>query len=459
MDTQQLTNTIMAMSLGNSTQKKDLWDILNMMLIMFATTYIKTVLDYVFEQLRRVYKICRDSVIPPGSCIESKVKQTSFHIENPIDNKHYPFSVNDCILFYINQHPELIQHITSSVVASSFINKTGKIEYLRLPYNVEIRLDHDIFLKLTWSYETYTTETEKGSPKPEYVNINTATLYSKRHYVSHLEEFKAKCEVIYQAHLKQFKKLRITRWIKSNTSQESRVYTIDIIKTFSNLFFESKARLLQQLSYFNTQKEEYARLGRPHHFGLLLYGQPGTGKTSCIKAIAHYLERDVLLVNLKSIKKISTLLTLFTDFPSYIIVFEEIDCSGSNLLLDRSIATQQEQPIVTKEEDDLDALTLGSFLEAMDGMIESSGRICIFTTNYPDRIDKALMRPGRIDLVIEMKKMRKVDVSDMYKLWFNETIPKQVYDKMTDYQFSQAEIGQLFSEYCHDLKQVLKRLK
>ena len=132
MDTQQLTNTIMAMSLGNSTQKKDIWDILNMMLIMFATTYIKTVLDYVFEQLRRVYKICRDSVIPPGSCIESKVKQTSFHIENPIDNKHYPFSVNDCILFYINQHPELIQHITSSVVASSFINKTGKIEYLRL---------------------------------------------------------------------------------------------------------------------------------------------------------------------------------------------------------------------------------------------------------------------------------------------------------------------------------------
>ena len=57
-----------------------------------------------------------------------------------------------------------------------------------------------------------------------------------------------------------------------------------------------------------------------------------------------------------------------------------------------------------------------------------------------------------------MKKMRRVDVADMYKLWFNSTIPNNIYEKMTDYQFSQAEIGQLFSRYHENSKQLLKKL-
>ena len=137
---------------------------------------------------------------------------------------------------------------------------------------------------------------------------------------------------------------------------------------------------------------------------------------------------------------------------------------GSTLLLDRSVQNEPRNETKTlaakdstkKEEEE--PLTLGSFLEAMDGMIDHNGRICIFTTNYPDRLDKALMRPGRIDLVIEMKKMRRVDVADIYKLWFNDSIPKNVYDKMTDYQFSQAEIGNLFSQYRDNVKQIHKKL-
>jgi SpoVK/Ycf46/Vps4 family AAA+-type ATPase len=92
-------------------------------------------------------------------------------------------------------------------------------------------------------------------------------------------------------------------------------------------------------------------------------------------------------------------------------------------------------------------LTLSDLLTTLDGIIEHHGRVIIFTSNHPDKLDSALIRPGRIDLCIEMKKMRRVDVADMYRLWFEKTLPDEVLSAMLDYQYTQADMGQLFSSY------------
>ena len=162
-----------------------------------------------------------------------------------------------------------------------------------------------------------------------------------------------------------------------------------------------------------------------------------------------------------------------------ILVFEEIDCTNDkNPFLDRNLNEKVEtdnsksdiKDIITclKKEDDTllkdfkqkqDELTLSTILEALDGPIENEGRICIFTTNYPEKLDKALLRPGRIDLNVEFKKLRRCDINDMYHLWFNERIPKKDLEEIHDYDFSQAEIGELFSEYKNNKQMIINKLK
>jgi ATP-dependent 26S proteasome regulatory subunit len=91
-----------------------------------------------------------------------------------------------------------------------------------------------------------------------------------------------------------------------------------------------------------------------------------------------------------------------------------------------------------------DAITLGDVLEILDGFVEMSGRQIIFTSNHIEALDPALVRKGRVDIMVEFRNMRREDVNSMYDLWFGISIPTSVYAKMKDEAFSQADLGNLF---------------
>jgi SpoVK/Ycf46/Vps4 family AAA+-type ATPase len=101
-------------------------------------------------------------------------------------------------------------------------------------------------------------------------------------------------------------------------------------------------------------------------------------------------------------------------------------------------------------------LTMGELLEILDGMVEMPGRMMIMTSNHPEMLDPAILRPGRIDLQIHFKNLMRENIADMYRLWFNNDIPEEYYKRINDYTFSQAEIGNLFSTY--DNKHILNTL-
>jgi hypothetical protein len=461
MDTQQLTNTIMAMSLGNSASQKSIYDILQTILVMWAASYLKNVLDWLCSKPKSIYDEYKDYFIHPGTEFIYKSTNVAESKICPSDTKlNYFDSVPASLWFYLYKHPKLCKQSIRFAMSGSITIDNNINTKIRVPYKKEVCLSEDIYIYLSWNYG----ETKKiinNIAATYYENMFIAKLYCKRHDASHLDNFLDKCETDYNTHLKQFRQLYINKWnppTRTNSCASISSHTSKSRKTFDNLFFESKDRLRKQLDYFINNKQEYSRLGRPYHLGLLLHGQPGTGKTSCIKAIANYLNKRILLVNLNDVKTVEMLLTIFQAYSDHIIVFEEVDCSGQNFLLDRSLLSVKQPNTPVNDGSSSDLLTLGTFLEAIDGMIESDGRICIFTTNYPDRLDKALIRPGRIDLVLEIKNMRSIDVFDMYKLWFNDVIPKNVFDKMKDYQFSQAEIGKLFSEHHDHPKQILRKL-
>jgi hypothetical protein len=243
-------------------------------------------------------------------------------------------------------------------------------------------------------------------------------------------------------------------------------------KSFDNLFFDGKEDLIKRIDAF-VARDKYKVLGLPETLGLLFYGDPGTGKTSCIKAVAAYLEMSLIIVPMSQITTKKRLEELFLSdvigIPQEkrIYVFEEIDCNGwENIIRPRHMIQQQDtvterhenalieqlahtlKPDSKKcDKDTADKLTLGSILEIIDGLVECPGRIIIMTTNHKDHIDPALLRPGRIDMEIEFKKLRRCHIMEIYKKWYGKNIDRVYLEQIPDYKFTQAQISQLLFKY------------
>lgn len=160
---------------------------------------------------------------------------------------------------------------------------------------------------------------------------------------------------------------------------------------------ELKNTVIEDLKRFVKRKEFYKKVGRAWKRGYLLYGPPGTGKSSLVAAMANYLKFDVYDLQLANIFRDSDLrkLLLATANRS-ILVIEDIDCSVDLPDRIRHADGRKQVPDVQ--------LTLSGLLNFIDGLWSSCGdeRIIIFTTNHKERLDPALLRPGRMDMHIHM---------------------------------------------------------
>ena len=254
-------------------------------------------------------------------------------------------------------------------------------------------------------------------------------------------------------------------------------------KTFDNMFFAQKEELMQRIKDFEESQDRYTRLGIPYTLGLMFHGKPGTGKTSAIKAIARYTQRHIVIIPVKKVNNADKLKKIFmterindvkVPIKKRLYVFEEIDCSqwrsvvmsrrfqvavdctpcdgDTNLVIAKEIASalkdmKKNEVTVLKDKESSEKfdLTLGDLLDVLDGMIEMSGRMMVMTSNHPDIIDTALLRPGRIDMTVEFKEMTRDDIANMYRLWFDQDIPDDVLRTVKDSTFTQADIGNIFS--------------
>lgn len=232
-------------------------------------------------------------------------------------------------------------------------------------------------------------------------------------------------------------------------------------KRFDNMFFEGKEDVLRQINDFIGGKEIYRKIGKPYHLGIVLFGEPGCGKTSFINALANELNRSIKEINFSKLKTVDDLERSVTcteynsinmDYDNTIITFEDIDCA-TNIVKSRKLVDETES--VSEEDDDegpeqdiknmvnafkklsksskkdkdkekednwvkLDKndkqITLSNLLNILDGSREMPGRIIVITTNRIDWIDEALLREGRIDIRVEMK---KISADLMWKMYEN----------------------------------------
>jgi SpoVK/Ycf46/Vps4 family AAA+-type ATPase len=251
-------------------------------------------------------------------------------------------------------------------------------------------------------------------------------------------------------------------------------------KSFDNVFFPEKNDILKRLDFFANNKSWYKTRGIPYTMGFLLYGEPGCGKTSTIKAIANHTRRHIVSVPLNKIKTPRELLSVFynvrmngKDIPLHrrLYVLEDIDAdelkdvvgdraTKENNEDDKEVEVDQDEqsnllnmlkiPNVKMFDMKRHRLTLAGLLEVLDGVMEMDGRMLVITTNYPERLDKALIRPGRIDIKLKFGRCTKDCLVCMYQHFFQTTIPLS-FDKtrLPDRKWTPAETTQVFLNHMH----------
>lgn len=305
--------------------------------------------------------------------------------------------------------------------------------------------------------------------------------------VDKINEFIHQCYMEYVTHHYGDVKEDKTRYYYSQIPSKDNAprfkrYPINIQTTFEDVFYPEKDKIMELVDKVEN--------GEIRKLGLMLRGAPGCGKTSTIRAIANRTNRNLIEVKLSYTKNDSALMDIFhgTTYSYYknndeawgvvadnvphnkrIYVLEDIDAETKVVhqrdegSIEDEVKKPEKKSTAKIDGDDLHkealrkwldkGLTLSGILNTLDGILELDGAIIIMTTNHVEKLDKALIRPGRITLNIELKKMLAVEANKMVKKNFGRSL-----DIIRDYVFTPATLEALiqqsadFKDFTHAVK-------
>ena len=202
---------------------------------------------------------------------------------------------------------------------------------------------------------------------------------------------------------------------------------------------DQKNRIFKHIDDFQNNKEWYLKNSIPYRTGLLFYGPPGTGKTSIVKTICSKYNKNLCIIDSSSLTL--DVVNAFSKVPkNSIILIEDIDAFGSNM-------NREDNKSMFKA-------NIAELLNAIDGIASPEDTILIATTNYKERLDKALIRKGRFDLHEEITFMTENSIIEYIKRFYEDIeLPNNlVFPK----KLTPAELQVLVLENINNPKKVLK---
>lgn len=211
--------------------------------------------------------------------------------------------------------------------------------------------------------------------------------------------------------------LLIYKVAKKGTKEDKNIswkeYVIKTNKNLNNTIVSKELRegFLLDVQNFITSEQYYIKKGLPYKRGYILYGPPGCGKTSIIKAIAKHYNIPIFIIDLSIIKDNNGLTKIANEINSlcahrklHIVLFEDID--RTKLFSENRYYSQ---------------ITEDCVLNIIDGIEENYGRLTFLTTNNINKITnmEGLLRPGRIDAQVSITYCTMDQIIGFFKLHFD----------------------------------------
>lgn len=184
-----------------------------------------------------------------------------------------------------------------------------------------------------------------------------------------------------------------------------------------------------EMKFFKDNKELYYHLGLPYKSTFVLHGKPGSGKTSIIRSLAGEYQMNICRLSLGAMSD-TQLLSAFSSLPvNSIVLMEDFDSARSTMTrsgvtnktkssTDAAVGeapspkaeskanTISEDPSSLASEAMADLMgsfnTLSGILNTLDGVSSLDGVVIFMTTNCIEKIDPAILRPGRVDHIVEL---------------------------------------------------------
>jgi chaperone BCS1 len=167
-------------------------------------------------------------------------------------------------------------------------------------------------------------------------------------------------------------------------------------------------RIRNDVQEFIDTREWYLDRGIPYRRGYLLFGPPGTGKTSFVQALAGALDFNIAMLSLSKRGLTDDLLNKLLEEvpPRTIVLLEDADAAFTN-----------------RRQTDSDGysgstVTFSGLLNALDGVASAEERIMFMTTNHIEKLDDALIRPGRIDMTVQLGNATEWQIGQLWDRFY-----------------------------------------
>ena len=197
-------------------------------------------------------------------------------------------------------------------------------------------------------------------------------------------------------------------------------------------------KIVEDMRWFYGARDWYVKRGVPWRRGYLFHGPPGTGKSSLIRALASELSLDIATLDVGRATMTDDDLreALISAPDGALIAIEDVD----------AVFTQREGA------EKRSGVSFSGLLNAIDGVAAQEGRALIMTTNHKEKLDPALIRPGRADVHTELGLINAKTARRLFDRFFpnDACLGLQFEQRLGDLKRSPAEIQGWLLANCAD---------
>jgi len=474
---------------------------------MFSMIYVfvaTSVVDFVFKNAPTVVNFLTKRY---SDKLDNFKKDLSSVTKDLTDNKIKKKTASITITVNVNNPDNILGHAILDFITNS--KNTTHVSYVRENFILNqkdvINIDDEVFARMTQSSDDTSTSTNVNSGSGATGNnaaiVQIIEVYSFTKTTDQLRNYLDDIKQKYAIHVKN--KLGNKRYyfnmhqltVPMNIEKQKNLaalppYFVFVMKQFqtnrkfSNLFGEDIDIIRNRVNFFCKNRKWYDEKGIPYTLGLLLSGAPGTGKTSTIKCLANETNRHICNINLNNDMTKTQLENLFFNenlnvinpilgqtetycipLDQRIYVLEDVDCQN-DIVMERTLKMNVNQPEPIMSSDDLNKepqkkyedsnkVDLSFLLNLLDGVLENPGRIVIMTSNHPDTLDSALIRPGRIDVIAKFRNCSNTTIKDMIEFFYDTKLSEEDIERIYVLQegiITPAELSKVMFENFTDIQ-------